>query len=223
MDESNAGIIAQYLDLQSLGRFSQTCKLFRSIVDDNVLAWHAVYESLAGNGSPPNEWECLSWKDRVKRLVSVEKPFRENKHDVVFSYGPWRFLTIVPNTTYIFTTDFLTVVELHHPSNGWWRLRIDGTEYVVWPLFPVSRSLQKLDSANLESFRPRFNDADSVPLFSGARCVLPTPGNYHTAVRIVGEDIVVEFPHSQAKILTLKKDVVSSTWHDQILSKLRVN
>lgn len=223
MNHLVVSLVAQYLDLQSLGRFASTCREFREIIGSCELAWAALFENLAGSSDAKKAVEQspdLTWKDRLRQLVSVIIPFQQAKERILFSYGIWR-IVFLDRTTFIMSSDLSLVLEFQHQSNGWFRYRDGKNSWVVWS--SVTKTQQPLRDAALTEFLSSFCGS-SMPLFRG--CSWHGDGRiYHeyqgaflfSGVDILDDSIRVIVPHPARNCIRLPSEDPSLSTFDSTM------
>lgn len=217
MNGELATIVAQFLDIQSLGRFARTSKEIREAVENNELAWQAVFERITGNRAEdvtktPAEWTRKSWRERVRMLTTAKEPFEKMEHGIVFSFGSWRILRgvleegieQVCSNCFIMTEDMSIVVEVVWTAQSWFRFRLDGQSFVVWPW--IERQFQSINSKSLtEALGGKELSAfKAIPVFAGLSTKGPPDVLSNISVDLTQDAILVHIRHDL--LITLMRD-----------------
>jgi hypothetical protein len=163
-------VVRNVLDLPSLARLARTCHLAHTILAAEDI-WETIFHRLHGHSDVDAISSDRTWKERVRLMLVYQATLASDPPDhVVFEYGIWLLCADkATGSMYIQsagTTDEPPItVEVVWQSNGWWRVREGGEEWVVWS--QANRSPQRMYDSTVQSLFHRTPPAKRVPLLVG--------------------------------------------------------
>jgi hypothetical protein len=105
----------------------------------------------------------------------------------VFNRGAWYVVTLEAGTTFVLTRDAHTIIEICWDSNGWFRARVDGEDWVVWSR--GTKSHQQLHDRTLRSFIARGDWASqAIPLHPGLRTTIGST-EYTSRIEVTADEL----------------------------------
>eukprot|EP00727_Mastigamoeba_balamuthi_P014195 m51a1_g9399 hypothetical protein (473) ;mRNA; r:290463-292366 len=157
--------IAPFCTLETIASLSRCCTLFNAVVCSDEV-WCKIWErhSDCVQASLP---DGLTWKEHFKDCFLKSQQFSRCPPSVVFRLGCWRVMATHEKQTFVWKDDESVLIEIVWMSNGWFRMRLGGTDSVVWAEGTTTR--QKLHDKTFISEATQEARRAAVPLLTSTR------------------------------------------------------